>query len=337
MTKISISALEASIPRRLLGVYPTPLIVSGGLKKKVGGPNLWFKRDDLISFGLGGNKVRGLEIIATDITEKQSDVVITGAGVQSNHVRATAALASFLGIEMVAVYWGHQPNCIDGNYRMAKLLGAKTFFTEDPDRSSVDWGIDKVAAELSEAGRRTYPIPRGGACPLGVLGHVLAVCETARQCNRIDLKPDFIILATGSGGTHAGWLLGTRLLGLDWTIKSFSVSRPAEEARHQVARLANEAAKLIGRSEQFSADLVDIDDNFIGEGYGIPTDEGALAIELTGRCEGMLFDPTYTGKAMAGYLSGVRNHQFSNDQSVLFIHSGGEPAFFAGKGAWLCR
>ena len=332
---LSVEILEQRIPRLMLGDYPTLLHHSRGLQKHIGGPELWFKRDDLISFGFGGNKVRGLEVIATEISEQNSDIIVTGAGVQSNHVRASASLASYLGIDMTAVFWGQKPNCLDGNYRMTRMLGAQTFFTEDNDRASVDWGIDKVSSELNKQGRRPYPIPRGGACASGVLGHVLAVCETFRQCQSIKLNPDLIILASGSGGTHAGWLLATHLLGLNWQVKSYSVSRSAAEAKQQIAHLANMAAALINSSAHFSPDDVDVDDNFIGAGYGIASDEAAQAIKLMARYEGILFDPTYTGKAMAGYLSAIKHHLYSNQETAIFIHTGGEPAFFAGDGDWL--
>ncbi len=335
MQPLSVDIIEQRIPRLMLGNYPTPLSRSRGLQRHIGGPELWFKRDDLISFGLGGNKVRGLEIIATEIAEQNSDIIVTGAGVQSNHVRASAALASFLGIDMTAVFWGKQSGRFDGNYRLTRMLGAQVFFTGDNERASVDWGIDKVASELIEQGRRPYRIPRGGACPPGVLGHVLAVCETYRQCREINLNPDLIVLATGSGGTHAGWLLGTHLLNLNWQVKSYSVSRSAAEVKQQIARLATEAAALIDIPTRFTPGDAQVDDHFIGEGYGIPSAEAADAIQLTARHEGILFDPTYTGKAMAGYLSGVKNHVVQDHETVLFIHTGGEPAFFAGDGEWL--
>ncbi len=335
MQLLSINAIEQRIPRMTLGHYPTPLHQSRGLHQHVGGPALWFKRDDLISFGYGGNKVRGLEVIATYISRQNYDVIVTGAGIQSNHVRASAALASFLGIDMRAVFWGEKTAKLDGNYRMTQLLGAQTFFTGDSDRASVDWGIEKVATELIELGYHPYKIPRGGACAEGVLGHVLAVCETFKQCCSINLEPDLIVLASGSGGTHAGWMLGSHLLGLNWRINSYSVSRPANEARIQIARLANEAANLIGVKTQFSADDVDINDNFIGEGYGIPSPEATDAIKMAALHEGIFLDPTYTGKAMAGYLAKLNANPENDNETTLFIHTGGEPAFFAGNGNWL--
>ncbi len=319
-----ISALLASIPRLSLAVYPTPLITAPRLAKTLGN-TLYFKRDDLISFGLGGNKIRGLEFIVADALAQGADTLITGAGVQSNHVRATAAVAACYGLKCVAVYWGNAPDRIDGNYRLTKMLGATVHFTGDNERSSVDTGITEIASTLQHG----YAIPRGGACALGVLGHILAVQELYEQCQQQAISPDVIILAGGSGGTCAGWLLGIRLLKLSWQVSCFSVSRPASELRSQIARLANEAASLLNVDYKFDPQSIVVNEDFIGAGYGIPSKEAAEAIRLVGRCEGVLLDPTYTGKAMAGYL-----HTARQNDCVVFIHSGGEPAFFTGDGDW---
>ena len=331
----TIKKIERRIPRLTLSEYPTPLHHSKHLPRLIGGPKLWFKRDDLITFGFGGNKIRALEVIAHYIQVGTSDVIVTGAGIQSNHVRASAALASFLGIDMTAVFWSVEPKYSDGNYRMTRMLGATPYFTNNSDRASVDLGIDEVVVDLRRSGRRPYKIPRGGACPEGVLGHVLAVCETVQQCQLKNINPDTVIMATGSGGTHAGWLLGVELLGLNWQIRSFSVSRSALEAKQKVAQLASKASELINYSRCFEPENILIDDQFIGDGYGVPSELGKKAIELVAGSEGILLDPTYTGKAMAGYLDYIKQHNFNECQEVLFIHTGGEPAFFSGQGEWL--
>jgi D-cysteine desulfhydrase family pyridoxal phosphate-dependent enzyme len=330
-----IAAIERKIPRRKLAVYPTPLQLAGRLAADAGGPRLWFKRDDLIGFALGGNKIRGLEAMLADALRLEADTLITGAGVQSNHVRATAFAAIHAGLDCIAVYWGQPPARIDGNYRVTTMLGAQVHFTQDDDRASVDAAIESLAAQLRASGRRPYPIPRGGACMMGVLGHVLAVCEAYRQCVELSLRPDAIVLAVGSGGTCAGWLLGTKLLNLDWPIVGYSVSREPAEAARQIARLANEAAAWMGFDLGFTVADVQVEGGFIGPGYGIPSSEGTEAIKRLARAEGILLDPVYTGKAMAGYLSGLDVGLFAECKNVIFLHSGGEPAFFAGNGEWL--
>jgi len=325
----------AQLPRQPLAEFPTPLLAMRQLSRAIGGAEIWFKRDDLISFGLGGNKVRGLELLAADAMAKGVEVLVTGAGAQSNHVRATAAAAAHCGLRCVAVFWGDAPARIDGNYRVTRLLGAEVVFTGDPDRTSVDRGIQALCHELRHKGQHPYPFPRGGACALGALGQALAAREIHEQCRALEFDPDVIVLATGSGATHAGWLLGSRALGSPWTVESFTVSRPAEEARMEVARLATEAAALLGLDWIFNPQDAIVHSGFIGEGYGIPSIEAADAIRLVGRTEGLLLDPTYTGKAMAGLLDGLRRERLGSYSKVVFVHTGGQPAFFAGDGDWL--
>ena len=324
----------ARLPRQTLAHFPTPLSPMRRLSRAIGGLDIWFKRDDLISFGLGGNKVRGLELLVADAMAQGAEVLVTGAGVQSNHVRVTAAAATCCGLRCVVVFWGDAPEGIDGNYRVTRLLGAEAVFTGDPDRASVDRGIEALCVELRNKGQRPYPIPRGGACALGALGHTLAAHELFEQCRQLGLAPESIVLATGSGGTHAGWLVGTRALGSPWTVESFTVSREAEAMPIEIARLATEAAALLGLDWQFAPAEAIVHGGFIGAGYGIPSLEAADAIRLVGRTEGVLLDPTYTGKAMAGLLEHLRRG-LAPYRSVVFLHTGGEPAFFAGDGEWL--
>lgn len=331
----SLDKILDKIPRCNLAQYPTPLIQAEQLRKEIGGPDIWFKRDDLISFAIGGNKVRGLEVLLQDALDAGTDTLVTGAGVQSNHVRATAAVAAFKKLDCIAIYWGHEPGLVDGNYRVTKMLGAEIRFTGDPERSSVDGCIDEVADELKRRGKRPYPIPRGGACAMGALGHVIAVRELQLQCEQHDIEPDAIVFPLGSGGTYAGWLLGLRLFELDWQVECFTVSRAPDDVSRQVADLATEAADLLDVNTRFTMADAPVHDGFIGEGYGIPSPEGIAAIRTTGKFAGLLLDPVYTGKAMAGYLDGLARGIFNRYNTVIFIHTGGEPAFFAGAGEWL--
>ena len=323
-----------TLPRQPLIQSATPLLPLRKLSQTLGVPDLWCKRDDLISFGLGGNKIRGLELLAADALARRATVLVTGAGVQSNHVRATAATAAHAGLGYIAVFWGKPPEYNDGNFRVTRMLGAESVFTGDNDRASVDAGIKTQCEILYNQGHRPYAIPRGGACPLGALGHALAAREVYEQCRAQDIAPGTIVLATGSGGTHAGWLLGTRALGNPWQVESFTVSRETDAVSAEIARLASGAASLLGLDWHFSDKDVVVHGGFIGEGYGIPSKEAAAAIRLVARTEGLLLDPTYTGKAMAGLLDRLsRAPDFQHP--IIFIHTGGEPAFFAGNGAWL--
>jgi D-cysteine desulfhydrase family pyridoxal phosphate-dependent enzyme len=311
-----------NIPRVPLAFLPTPIMEAPRLAAAIDGPKLWIKRDDLTGFGFGGNKIRGLEFLLADAFAQQADTLVTGAGPQSNYVRATAAVAAHAGLHMVAI-------------RLTRLLGAEIRFTGDPDRASVDGAIEKTARELRSIGRKPYPIPRGGASVLGTLGYVQAVCELAEQCIAKGIVLDAIVLATGSCGTHAGLLAGVHLLHLPWRIEGFTVSRPVDEVQKRVLYLAQAAVELLGFTSKIATHEVIVHGGFIGPGYGIPTPEGAEAIRLVARSEGLFLDPTYTGKAMAGFLAFTRKGYFKREETVLFLHSGGEPALFVGEGSWL--
>src|SRR3984893_3984691 len=324
-----------TIPRVPLAHLPTQLIEAPRLAAAMGGPRLWIKRDDLTGLGFGGNKIRGLEFLLAEALAQGADTLITGAAPQSNSVRATAAAAADAGLAMVAVYSGTPPLEIEGNYRLTRLLGAEVRFTGNPDRASVDEAIETSEAELRAAGHRPYAIPRGGACVLGTLGYVQAAQELAEQCAVQGIVPHAIVLATGSCGTHAGLLAGVRALRLPWRVEGFTVSRPVEEVQGRVYTLAQAALSRLGLAQIVAPQDVIVHTGFIGPGYGVPTPEGAAAIRLAARCEGIFLDPTYTGKALAGFMAHVRSGRFSRDETVIFLHTGGEPALFVGEGSWL--
>lgn len=328
MSTQAFARLDA-FPRQLLGLLPTPLAPAPRLARAIRLPDLWIKHDELIGFGFGGNKVRGLEFLLADAKARKADVLVTGAGAQSNHVRATAATAAYGGLESVAVYWGEEPPVAQGNLLLTRMLGGQTRFTKNYDRAHVDVVIAEVADELRAAGRHPYAIPRGGACALGVLGHVLAARELHLQCKSLGLCPSTIVLAAGSGTTFAGWLLGSALLGAAWQVEGVTVSRPASEVRVRVTALAAEAAELLGIPAMVSEADVVVHDGFIGEGYGVPTADGDAAISLAARMQGVFFDPTYTGKAFAGLAALTAMGRFAGGGSVVFLHTGGEPALFS--------
>ena len=318
-----------ALPRERLGLLPTPLVEAPRLADAIGLPALWIKRDDLIGFGFGGNKVRGLELLIADAQARGANVIVTGAGAQSNHVRATAAAAAHAGFEAVAAYWGDEPAAVQGNLLLTRLLGAQTRFTHNADRAQVDQAIIEIADELRGAGRLPYAIPRGGACALGVLGHVLAARELQRQCESLGLRPGIVFLAVGSGATLAGWLLGSALLGASWRVEGVTVSRPAPEVRARVVALAAEAAALLDVPTAVAEADVIVHDGFIGAGYGVPTPEGDAAIVFAARTQGLFFDPTYTGKAFAGLMALAAAERFAARGPLVFLHTGGEPALFA--------
>jgi D-cysteine desulfhydrase family pyridoxal phosphate-dependent enzyme len=326
-----------SVPRIPLAFLPTPLVEAPRLAAAIGGPKLWIKRDDLTGFGFGGNKIRGLEFLLADALAQGADTLVTGAAPQSNYVRATAATAARAGLKMVAVYSGTPPVQVQGNFRLTQLLGADIRFTGDPDRVSVDGAIEAIGLELRAAGRRPYTIPRGGASVLGTFGYVLAARELAEQCAAQHIVPDAIVLATGACGTQAGLLAGVCALQLPWRVEGFTVSRTVDEVRTRVQTLAQAAIERLGLSKTVAPHDVIVHGGFIGLDYGVPTPEGAEAIRLAARCEGIFLDPTYTGKALAGLLAFSRAGHFRPDETVVFLHTGGEPALFVGEGRWLSQ
>jgi D-cysteine desulfhydrase len=328
MTSAAFARLDA-LPRERLGLLPTPLAAAPKLARAIGLAELWIKRDELMGFGFGGNKVRGLELLIADARSRGADVLVTGAGAQSNHVRATAAAAAQAGMDAVAVYWGDEPAVVQGNLRLTRLLGAQTRFTHNAERAQVDAAIVAIADELRRAGRRPYAIPRGGACALGVLGHVLAARELQRQCDSLGWQPGTVFLAVGSGATLAGWLLGSALLDAPWRVEGVTVSRPASEVRARVVALAGEAAALLGAPPAVVEADVRVHEGFIGAGYGLPTPAGDAAIVLAARAQGLFFDPTYTGKAFAGLSALAAAGRFAERGPLVFLHTGGEPALFA--------
>ncbi len=316
-------------PRFPLALLPTPLIEAPRLTRALGGPRLFFKRDDLTGFGFGGNKVRGLEFYLADALAQQADVIVTGAGPQSNHVRATAAAARVAGLDVVAVIHDSRPPQAQGNLLLDELLGVDLRFTDSPDRALIDEWLPRVAAELRDAGRRPYVIPRGGASALGALGYVEGVRELAEQSAGMRLALDRVVLATGACGTQAGLLAGLHVHTLRTNILGITVSRPVAECLERIPRIAKAAALLAGCEIELAPGEVVVRDGFIGPGYGIPTPEGLEAIKLVARSEGIFLDPTYTGKAMAGLIAEVRAGRLSKEETVVFLHTGGEPGLFA--------
>ena len=315
-------------PRYELAQYPTPLQRFENVEKDINGIQLWVKRDDLISFGFGGNKIRALEFIAADALKRRVKTLITGAGAQSNHVRATAAVAGYLNMNCIAIYWGSAPKDMHGNYYLTNLLGAEIRFTEDLDRSSVDRMMHFIEREVMYGSQKPYVIPRGGACALGVIAHMFAAQELLQQTQSIGIETDIVTLAVGSGGTIAGWILGQILFDHPWRIEGFTVSRPSLELKEIIVNLIHDAAEVLKITVQINREDIVIHDGCIGNGYGVPSVKGNDAIKKVALNQGVFFDPIYTGKAFAGFLEHASNGHYQNVHSAVFLHTGGEPALF---------
>jgi D-cysteine desulfhydrase len=318
------------VPRVPLVLGPTPLHPAPRLSAELGVPVL-FKRDDLAGVGLGGNKLRGLEYIVADARARGCDSLVTGAGPQSNWTLLAALACLRHGIEPHVVCYGPADLTgarAEGNLRLHRWLGTDVRFTGDPDRVSVDAGIEEVTAELRAAGRRPYPVPRGGATPLGALGYVRASLELAGQLREAGQPPSALWVATGSCGTQAGLVAGAALAGAAYQVTGVTVSRPADECRDRVRELAAAAAGLAALDPGFAEPTVL--GGWTGPGYGVPSAPGQAAARLVALTEGVFLDPTFGAKTMAALIAACRAGQASGPQ--LFLVSGGAPTLFTGSG-----
>lgn len=300
---------------------PTPLCEAPRLSAELG-VRILLKRDDLTGLGLGGNKLRGLEYLVADALAQDCDCLVTGAGPQSNWTLLAAIAASRHGIEPHVVCYGTCAPDI-GNMRLHRALGTHIRFTDNPDRASVDAGIDAVAAALAKAGRRPYTVPRGGATPLGSLGYVHAAVEIAAQLRSLGEQPSAVWLPTGSCGTQAGLLAGAAFTGAAYDVVGVTVSRPVAECVTRVRRLATGAAALAGAP---SPGEPEVRGGYLGPGYGKPSAAGREAARLVARTEGVFLDPTFGAKAMAALVDACRAGDVTGTQ--LFLVTGGAPTLF---------
>jgi 1-aminocyclopropane-1-carboxylate deaminase/D-cysteine desulfhydrase-like pyridoxal-dependent ACC family enzyme len=285
--------------------------------------HLLVKRDDTIAFGGGGNKVRKLQLVARRALAEGADTLLTVGGVQSNHARATAAAAVRLGMKCVLVLNGPRPDPPRGNALLDALFGAEVEYVATREERTA--AMQAAAERLRALGRRPYEIPLGASIPLGALAYAKAVGELLSQ----GPPPDVIVHSTSSGGTQAGLIAGCRLFGAATRVLGVSADDPAEVIRGRVAALLDGMAELLQVEPSALAGPIDVDDSFIGTGYGIATEASSQALTLLARTEAILLDPTYTAKAMAALVAWVREGRFRAEESVLFWHTGGQVALFA--------
>lgn len=321
------------LPRLSLGFLPTPIDDLPTLGAELG-ISLSVKRDDFTGFGGGGNKVRKLEFLMADAVEKGVQVVITTGGHQSNHARMTAAAARKFGMEPILVLRGNRPDAWQGNLLLDHLLGAKIDFL-DPDAyfQQVNPLMQQRADEAEAEGKKAYVIPLGGASALGAMGYVNAIKELAEQYTAMGRKaPDYIVAPLGSGGTLAGITVGCSIWWPETKVMGISVTGTAVPFDQRISAMANDAAELLELDRRFDASDLLIQDDYVGPGYSIPSDAGNAAIKRAARSEGVLLDPVYTGKAMAGIIGSVENGTIAKGSDVLFVHCGGTPALFPFSG-----
>jgi D-cysteine desulfhydrase family pyridoxal phosphate-dependent enzyme len=312
-----------------LAHLPTRLEPMDRLGATLGFPagGLLVKRDDLTGLAGGGNKARKLELLCKDAVDSGCDTLVTGGGKQSNHVRMTAAAASALGLECTVVLAAQRPDEPTGNVVLDELFAPDIVWAGDLDYFPLEERIAAEAERVRARGHRPYTIPIGGASTLGALAYALAVDELLEQASDVDL----VVVADGSGGTHAGVAAGfgdhAKVLGVDVGTRPNLVDAVPQMA----ASVARELARPAPRGD------VRLDRDRFGAGYGAPTDASLEALTLTARLEGIVLDPVYTGKAMAGLIAAVREGRVdATRERVVFLHTGGMPALFSGRySAWI--
>lgn len=316
-------------PRQSLGFFPTPLHELKNLSAALCGPQLFIKRDDLTGLALGGNKTRKLEYLVGAAVAKGADTLITAGAIQSNHCRQTAAAAAKMGMACHLVLGGSAPSTANGNLLLDGLLGA-TIHWAGEHRKGED--IPRIAEELRAAGRRPFIVPYGGSNEIGALGFVEGLRELQEQAAAMNLEFDHIIFASSSGGTHAGLMIGRELLKMPCRLTGIAIDKVGsadKSFRQQIIELANAAGQMLGLDHHFSAADLHLNEDFTGAGYAVIGEAEREAISLCARHEGILVDPVYTGRALAGMIGLVRNGTLKKHEKVLFWHTGGSPALFA--------
>jgi L-cysteate sulfo-lyase len=324
--------LLTSFPRVPLAHLPTPLELLPNLTKHLGGPEIWVKRDDCTGLATGGNKTRKLEFSMGEALEKGADTIITVGAVQSNHVRQTAAAACKLGMKCEVLLENRvgDPSELyrtSGNVLLDRIFGAN--LREFDKGTDFDAEMENVADEVRASGGVPYIVPGGASNTVGALGYVGCGEELLQQFGEQNIKIDRLVTATGSAGTHGGLVVGLRASGSDLPILGFGVNAPQDVQEERVFKLACETAELVGKPGCVIREDIVADCNYIGPGYGEPTEGMNEAILMLARQEGLLFDPVYSGKALAGMIDYVREGRFGSNEKIVFLHTGGSAGLFA--------
>jgi D-cysteine desulfhydrase family pyridoxal phosphate-dependent enzyme len=319
-----------ALPRIKIAHLPTPVEALPRLSAALGGPPLLVKRDDQTGLGMGGNKTRKLEFLLAEAEANGAKTLITAGALQSNHCRQTAAAAARHGFACILVLYsptsqvssGSGSSTVSANLLLDQLFGAQIVRAEHAQRDQI---LKDTFQAAWEAGRRPYLIPYGGSNATGAASYALAVQELLAQ----DVRPDWIVFPSSSGGTQAGLAVGARLFGYSGRVLGISVDEKKDVLQERVARLATQTADLLGEKMTFAPENILVNADYLGDGYGVMGSAERGAIELFARQEGLLLDPVYTGRAAAGMIDLVRKGYFQPGETVLFWHTGGSTALFA--------
>ena len=310
-------------PQRFpLGRLPTPLQGLNHLGREYG-VHLYLKRDDQTGTLTSGNKIRKLEFLVRAAMDQHCDVLVTCGALQSNHARATAAVAARLGLQCLLVLRGNPPEIFEGNLLLDRLLGADVFYVTQEEYEKMDEVFASIDQRLRKSGRRPYLIPEGGSNALGAFGYVAATEELYHQVKAQGLNIDSIVCAVGSGGTYAGLLLGKKLLKLPFEIYGINVGNTAEYFQNRIFGIVQEAIKHYQLPVEVKKEEIRIIDGYVGLGYGQSRTQELELIRDVARKEGVALDPVYTGKAMYGLLDQISQNPMRFGKNVLFLHTGG--------------
>ncbi|MFZ5754799.1 MAG: D-cysteine desulfhydrase [Bacillota bacterium] len=322
----------AQFPRRRYTEGKTPIEKLPRFSEAIGGPNIYIKRDDLLGLTSGGNKTRKLEFLVADALAQGADTLITCGAVQSNHCRLTLSAAVKEGLKCRLVLeervaGSYKPEA-SGNNFLFHLLGVEKVYVV-PGGSNMMQEMEKVAQEVAAEGKKAYIIPGGGSNEIGATGYVACAQEILEQTFEKGLNIDHIVCPSGSAGTHAGLVTGFYGCNANIPISGINVSRKKDVQEELVYKLVEKTAARVGIKNGVPREAVVCYDEYVGPGYSLPTPEMIEAVNLLAKTEGILLDPVYTGKAMAGLIGLVRKGYFKKDDNVLFIHTGGSPALYA--------
>lgn len=328
----SVDAMEVfrRLPRIPLIMPSSPIERCVRLRAAIAGcPDLYVKRDDQQPFLCGGNKLRKLEYVMADVLKKKATIVLTTGGIQSNHARITAMVARRMGLKCVLVLNGEEAPAPRGNFLLNRLLGAEVHFVGR--REEREPLARELAGELEKQGERVYVVPLGSSDEIGSFGLAAAMGEVAAAEERLAVRFDAIVVASSSGGTQAGLEVGKRLFGMDRTqVIGISPDDPAGEIVANIAKAMGPMLSMLGLEENGIAAGIAVDDGYVGEAYGVPTEASREASRLWSETEGILLDPVYTAKASAALFARIRSGAFQPSQRILFWHTGGLINLFNG-------
>jgi 1-aminocyclopropane-1-carboxylate deaminase/D-cysteine desulfhydrase-like pyridoxal-dependent ACC family enzyme len=322
----------ARLPRIKLGYFPTPLEPLSRLSAALDGPPIYIKRDDLTGLAFGGNKTRMLELSLAEGLARGIDTVVTGAAVQSNYCRQLAAACAKLGLELHLVLRPEREvdkTEIQGNQFLQRLFGAQVTILPDNHRAHQQERIAAKAEELRRAGKKVYIPRQADTVDLDAIAYAEVALELVRQCREQNIQPAYLYV-TAFDTTQAGLVLGMHYLGQPMHVRGLTpTSMPLQQRQEKMMIMANQAADRLGLDLELHASDFDNDDSFIGERYGVASPAGVEAIHLLAQTEGILIDPAYTGKGLAGLIAHIRQGKLDKETPVVFLHTGGAPALFA--------